>query len=664
MGASASDQAQGGEPQYRDSTGRGQKPVSPQPATLEETLQPHPNPMPQTDASNLLSTATQGPLKGQEGLSSFDLKTAPASSETFSSEVRTLLTARSNPGSAPSASSSGPGPSPAALVDCRDLVASRHWPTEEDAYAMLEVVVHHVGISQQMFDAREFSNKLSLVYQESAYVNNIHFSELWMIEMLLVFAIGRMLLAKPDDNGDLPGTGFFEEARRRMPDMVNLSRQGALGVEVVGLAGMYLQIADRKDDAYLYASMALRLAISSGCHRSYSSRFRSANVYRNRLWWSLYMQERRLCAAGGYPMSIGDHAISTPPPYDAAGYPSATHMAVNVRTARVLGQITSLVYAQKEETETAFVTKVSEVLRSLHEIETGMPAELSIKFGPSGLIIAGLPFDECNPMTARTSSSLYISVYSAVIYAVRPILLYMARESPGREMDEQQHGSVSPALRRLAEICVEAASKTLVILQHLRKRELVAKHAFLDLDAAFSVGFIFVLVEAINPTKGLGTDGIEGSLTILSYQALQGNRAASKRLEELNHMCASLSLPVQQHGPARTQTQASPQLTIAPNEVLSQPFSFDSGYNAINPMDYSMTRDISSEVPQPAQARGQVSADQSYDQPGVDWADLASISLDGENDLYWVYHDPTMPFTGVEQIDWGALEGQLPQEPR
>lgn len=529
---------------------------------------------------------------------------------------------------------------------------------------MLEVVVHHVGISQQMFDAREFSNKLSLIYQESAHVDTINFTELWMIEMLLVFAIGRMLLAKPDDNGDLPGTAFFDEARRRMPDMANLSRQGALGAEAVGLAGMYLQIADRKEDAYLYASMALRLAISRGLHRSSASRYRSANVYRNRLWWSLYMQERRLCAAGGYPMSIGDHAISTPPPYDAAGYPSATHMAVNVRTARVLGQITSLVYAQKEETEATFITKVSEVLRFLHEIETGMPAELSIKFSSSGLIIAGLPFEQSSPMTARTSSSLYISVYSAVIYAVRPILLYMARESPGRELDEHQHDSVRPALRRLAEICVEAASKTLVILQHLRKRDLVAKHAFLDLDAAFSVGFIFVLVEAINPTKGLGIDGIEGSRTVLGYQALQGNQAAAKRLEELDHMCASLSLPVQQHKPARMQTHSSPQLTLAPNEVFTQPFSFDSGYNPINNLDYPVTSDVGGGVQQPAQSRGQEPAAQTYDQLGMNWADLASIPLEGENDLYWVYHDPTMPFTGVEQIDWGALEGQLPHEAR
>lgn len=37
-------------------------------------------------------------------------------------------------------------------------------------------------------------------------------------------------------------------------------------------------------------------------------------------------------------------------------------------------------------------------------------------------------------------------------------------------------------------------------------------------------------------------------------------------------------------------------------------------------------------------------------------ADLASISLEGDNALYWVYHTPGFVYTGAELADWEALE--------
>ena len=38
--------------------------------------------------------------------------------------------------------------------------------------------------------------------------------------------------------------------------------------------------------------------------------------------------------------------------------------------------------------------------------------------------------------------------------------------------------------------------------------------------------------------------------------------------------------------------------------------------------------------------------------------DLANIAFEGENDLYWVYHNPSFSLTGVDHIDWEALESQ------
>ncbi|GKT54619.1 fungal specific transcription factor domain-containing protein [Colletotrichum tofieldiae] len=236
----------------------------------------------------------------------------------------------------------------------------------------------------------------------------------------------------------------------------------------------------------------------------------------------------------------------------------------------------------------------------------------------------------------------------------------MARNSRDPER-EGSRSEVSPALVRLAEICVEAASKSLVILQELRKREILAKNAFLDLDATFSVGFVFVLVEAINPGKGLGFKGIDGSRAILRYLVTLGNRAAGNRLAELDQMCAHLALPVHRS------TGQTPQESFM--DLLTQTFSFSSGYGNIDLDPQRASAGIDNAVTgadgadnrhEDAGAAAEACNDVGQHDFGFSGADLASIPLEGENSLYWVYHTPGFVFTGVEQTDWEALENQIP----
>ncbi|KAM0272166.1 hypothetical protein ACHAQH_008843 [Verticillium albo-atrum] len=108
-----------------------------------------------------------------------------------------------------------------------------------------------------------------------------------------------------------------------------------------------------------------------------------------------------------------------------------------------------------------------------------MPPEYSMDFSDSELKLAGLPFSVCPDATARTSSSLYTSLYQAVIHTVRPILLHMARNT--RDQVSENTTGLSPALRRLGDICVEAARKSLVILQALHNAELIGLFSLLTL---------------------------------------------------------------------------------------------------------------------------------------------------------------------------------------
>ncbi|KAH6685845.1 hypothetical protein F5X68DRAFT_241104 [Plectosphaerella plurivora] len=595
------------------------------------------------------AAAAQGSLL-QLGVavSSMAPETLLSSTDAFGSEVRTLVSSRPRPGSCKTAT---PATTTSTLArDFEMLENIPQWPTEDEANTLLELVVLQVGLSQQLFDVRTFSDSLSRLYHDANPAPSL--ASIWITEVLLVMAIGRLLAAEADGTSGIPGEDLYNAALSRLPQPGDAKKYGIVGIEVVALTALFLQIADRKEEAYIYASLALRLAIAQNLHskRHNLQRLnRSESVHRNRLWWSVYMQERRLAAAGGHPMGIDDKAITIDPPGDAWGFPSASAIAVNVRAARITGQITGTIYSNHGGAETSFIEDVQNILNSLHEIRSTMPAEYQMSMRGSQLTIAGRLFGETSPQTARTSSSLYLSIYQAVIHAVRPILLYMARNSG--EGESAGYNEVSPTLRRLAEICVESASKSLAILNELRNWEIFPKNAFLDLDAVFSVGFIFVLVEAINRGKNLGKSGIEGSRSILKYLVGLGNRAAAKRLAEMDQMCAHLeTLPPD---------QSQEPFADASADLLLDNFSFELGY--VNNMDIAAQQTKEVSAPRMSGNPTADSGETTGMSPPMDmWprnADLADITLEGENGLYWVFQPGF--YTGEELADWETLENCL-----
>lgn len=160
---------------------------------------------------------------------------------------------------------------------------------------------------------------------------------------------------------------------------------------------------------------------------------------------------------------------------------------------------------------------------------------------------------------------------------------------------------------------------------------------------------MYVLAVVINPAQGPAYDGISTARSILRYLTNLGNRAAAKRLAELDQMWAHLTMPSQ-----------TPSSDLAAPELLMQTFSFGHRPGAINGNggDTALTADAMSNnqglpghVPVP---------------DGVDGAilgqDMADIVLEGESDLYWMYNNPSLSLTGVELADWETLETHINAE--
>jgi hypothetical protein len=95
------------------------------------------------------------------------------------------------------------------------------WPSKEEVQDVLDIVFLNIGISQQLFDIRAFSDSLHLLYDGSTSQQ----PRLRIVEALLIFASGRLLQARPSDGPDLPGFALYKVAIQQLPSLPELRQE-------------------------------------------------------------------------------------------------------------------------------------------------------------------------------------------------------------------------------------------------------------------------------------------------------------------------------------------------------------------------------------------------------------------------------------------------------
>lgn len=123
-------------------------------------------------------------------------------------------------------------------------------PTEHEAYRLLEIVIFYIGETQHHFDVRQFTDHLGEFYANS--LDMTQQSTPWVLEMLLILAIGQLFSGHTDNHPETPGSKLFNHAYINLPTLGELYKHGALGVEILALVAVYLQNINRKDEAYLH----------------------------------------------------------------------------------------------------------------------------------------------------------------------------------------------------------------------------------------------------------------------------------------------------------------------------------------------------------------------------------------------------------------------------
>ncbi|KAJ4124716.1 hypothetical protein NW765_014243 [Fusarium oxysporum] len=475
---------------------------------------------------------------------------------------------------------------------------------------LFETFLSLMGVNQHFVDPRAFSDSLDLLYQDEP-TRLRQMRTLWYTQYLLVMAVGMLIGSPSESPASPPGTSFFAEAIKNIPPTYELGSHGVLAVETLCLAGLYLQWCDRKHDAYVYVGSALRLAMALGCQLPHDEQqgLRSEVNHRVRVWWTAYMLDRRLSTGLGFPPGVDGRQLRAELPRPFSGYQHPLPMIINIRIAQTTDEIMASFYGNMTITQTEFVTRIQDTLHNLYEIGRSIPSSLAMDF--------------CNMTTAttRTSASLYLMLFQAIILCIRPILLQRVKDK-------------------------DAATKSIRILSTLRTEKRIALFGYFDLDATFSAAFILTMMGFVQGQDGAPPEGLKQAAGILRHLSRAGNHAAQRRLDELKQF-------YEQVWSSASDTERQSWLEEGDSSLGGIPFTeratLDAGGERVFAVqDESMT--TSAWVP------WQMGPDQQANPLDFNMPQSFEMDLSHEaTDIYSSFNDPTLPLTGVDDVDWAEI---------
>ncbi|CAG8166481.1 unnamed protein product [Penicillium salamii] len=570
-----------------------------------------------------------------------DLTSGPA----FESQVRSLLH-RSHPNE----TFYGPDSTPQDISEqipewtsVRELVSENSdvtFPSLEESQHLLELFLFYLGVSQHFFDPRSFSDELMLLFQ-TAESRKKQMRSPWFTEYLLVMAMAKLINVR-HPTSQPPGSDLFTEALKRLPPLHQMGGESAIMVEILTLITTYLQWSDHKHDAYLYAGVALRLAIALGCNlrETEQSCLPSQSAHRLRLWWTVYMLDRRLSSGLGLAAGADERQLCIELPRQAAGFQSPVALTINVRIARVTDDIMSTLYGNKSITQLELVHKIKHSLQELHDTARSFPTPLVLDFG--------------KPLqwATRTGASLYLMLFQAIILCTRPILLQRAR-LVAENKEPQTLDQIPEVLNRLCDTCNEAATRSLAILAVLRRQQTIPRYGFFDLDATFSAAFVLVMVGFSDKSQTQPPPALYQAFEVLQFLSQAGNLAAGRRLHDITQSCLHVwpdNVLISDYLPTdsilRDQHQKDPLQKDSqdPFVLSSEPSSstaLHTGWG--NHRDEARLLEPLADINIP---------DAMFDMQGEWDLDLS----DEAEGIYSSFHHPTLPLTGVDYIDWLEIE--------
>ncbi|GME22637.1 C6 transcription factor [Neofusicoccum parvum] len=347
---------------------------------------------------------------------------------------------------------------------------------------------------------------------------------------------------------------YFMQALQFMPEIHD--EGSVLFVEVLSLVGYFMQNLNRRDAAFLYIGLALRMAISLGLHQEIMDpdMDEATREHRRRLWWSVYSMDRILCAKSGNPITILDEDIGVLPPSRLPHEPevgSATVLLHYTELSRILGKIMKGIYRKSPKTGSSLVTSVYNIMTDLNNWRRDLPRAL--QFDASRL----------DRDISRESVSTFLHYYQCINMTARPLLFRVVQRrlaNLATEKEKDWRSGLSTTTIAVIEACVAAARDSTTMMHAAAKQNLVATYGFMDGEHIFSAAIVLVMANLAFPFNEKDHQATEKALDVLRGMAEKGNGHIRARHELLIKLRAMTSA---QPDPAAEEENA-PAAAVAP----------------------------------------------------------------------------------------------------
>ncbi|XP_751309.3 transcription factor domain-containing protein [Aspergillus fumigatus Af293] len=404
-------------------------------------------------------------------------------------------------------------------------------PPYEFAKRLFWVQYAYIGTIFSLIQPEDFEERLNAVYHHPPDFSNRE-SCLVYCQVLLVIAYGLMYSVNQwsGDDGP-PGFKYFKHALRFLPD---IHEEGSIFfVEVLCYVAYYMQNLNRRDAAFLYIGLALRMAISLGLHQEVSHPDVSdADRYRRRrAWWSVYSLDRLLSVKSGNPITIQDEDIGTLWPIPEGGAVSAPWPSVVLTHYTQLSRILEI-YRKKPRSGSNLLASVQSITNDLSDWLRQVPDRLRIDFTTLDTHIN------------RESVSIFLHFYSCINMTARPLVFYVIQrrldaETGGPTANDWKEG-LSQNTVAVIESCITAARATTLIMDAAARHNLVATYGYLDGEYIFSAALLLVMVNAAFPHNETNARTMDMALNLLRSMADRGNTYLGSRHSLLLELQASI----------------------------------------------------------------------------------------------------------------------------
>ncbi|VUC33723.1 unnamed protein product [Clonostachys rosea] len=403
----------------------------------------------------------------------------------------------------------------------------------------------YIGTIFSFLREEDFFQRLSRVYARPRPNPSDKEECLVYCQILLVLAFGQMYSINQwvGDDGP-PGFSYFKHALKFLP---NMHEDGSiLFVEVLSYVAYYMQTLNRRDAAYLYIGIALRMSLSLGLHQEVSDQEIDPPVreHRRRVWWSVYSIERILSVTSGHPVSIQDEDVDLQPPSPIGGESPRISCVLNSysQLSRIQGIIGEQIYRKKRSSGTSLSASVLDIMKSLSDWYRKLPEDVRVDKS------------DTNVTLSRESVSLSLHYYHCINMTARPLLLYAVQKQMAvnaqRHTGARWEDGLSTEIVGVIDSAISAARSSAMIFHTAAKFNLVgqfATYGFIDGEQAFSAALLLVMVNIAFPYNEPDAKSMETALQVLQGMAERGNKyiqACHSLLSKINTIGKPNHLPI------------------------------------------------------------------------------------------------------------------------